>query len=106
MQANIEHLQGVYTELKFWLSLIGALWAVFRGFNWVKEIRTNDLKHIHSGVESLQSDIKDQTASFVSAINNNTNELKELRSDIRTFTTAVVAQPHISRSVRAAKRKK
>ena len=90
-------LQTLYTEGKFWMALISSLWLVFKGITWIKEIRTNDLVHIQAGVTDLHGEMKQQTTSIV-------NELSELRGDIRSFTTMLVA-PQLAMGVRAKKKR-
>lgn len=68
----------LYEESKFWLALGGGLWSVFKGINWVKAIRTNDLHHIQLGVNDLKTGLETQTTAVV-------NELREMRNDFRTF---------------------
>lgn len=101
MQADVLHL---YTEFKFWTGLIGSLsviWVLGKkiatGFDWVKQIRTNDLVHIQAGVDSIntgldslnQELVKQTAALHDSSVSNNAiaSELKELRQDFRTFYT-------------------
>lgn len=68
----------VYDESKFWIALCGGLWSVFKGINWIKTIRTNDLHHIQLGVNDLKTSLDSQTHSIVT-------ELRELRNDFRTL---------------------
>lgn len=77
--------QWIYNESKFWVAFGGALWSVFKGVQWVKSIKTNDLHHIQLGldensalVKGVRDELKDQTNAVV-------NELREMRQDIRTF---------------------
>lgn len=77
MQINsIQLAELIYNESKFWIALAGGLWSVFKGIDWIKSIRTNDLHHIQLGVDNLGVKIDGQTRDIV-------NELKEMRQDIR-----------------------
>lgn len=71
-------LQSVAEQGKFWVGLATAIIAGYKGFEWVKQIRTKDLKEIHDGIKSMSGKIDTQTASVV-------GELKEMRADFRTF---------------------
>lgn len=94
---NIEYLK-YYEEGKFWLAIGGALWYAFKGLEWIKQVRENDLKHIHSEVQSLGIGVKEQTLAFVKAVESNTVELKELRRDL--FTALVSPIPAKARAKR------
>lgn len=100
-QAN-EHLllQQLYNEGKFWIAIVGFLWAIFRGVSWVKSIKTNDLAHLKTGMEDVKTELKTQTNSIVDAVKDNTNEMKELR---HVLITALISPP---KAVAARARKK
>lgn len=100
---SIQYLPMIYNEFKFWAGFAAAVIAGYSAFQWVKAIRTNDLPHIQAGVQSLTNEMKEQTTSFVKAMDGNTQELKELRRDL---FTALVAPVPKARAARAAKRKK
>lgn len=87
----------IYEQSKFWIALISFLWAIFKGFNWVKDIREKDLKDIHNGVTSLRGEIQGQTTQIV-------DQIKELRSDFRTFYT--IPQPQMIPARAKAPRRK
>lgn len=100
---SLQYLPTLYTEFKFWSGFAAVVISGYTAFQWVKAIRTNDLPHIQAGVDSLRSEIKDQTHSIVRAMESNTTEVKELRREL--FTAIVSARPQ-ARAARAAKRKK
>jgi hypothetical protein len=78
MQNSLTLAYTLYEESKFWSALIGGLWLAFRGINWIRAIRTNDLHHIQLGVNELKTGLEKQTAEIVT-------ELRELRDDFRAF---------------------
>ena len=106
MQVPISNVHVLYEESKFWVSIIGALWAVFGGVQWLKSIKTNDLPHLQAGIDQVQVELKAQTTTIVKSMDNNTDQVKELRQDIKTLTTAMFVPPLSVRAARAAKRKK
>lgn len=66
----------IYEQSKFWIGLITFVWSIFKGFNWVKDIRDKDLKGLHEGIVSLRGDLQGQTTQLV-------EQIKELRNDVR-----------------------
>jgi hypothetical protein len=90
--ADTNILAHVYEESKFWSALIGMLWAAFKGFSWIKDIREKDLKGIQGDVSLLSGEVRRQTDVISTVTDRQTNamtrELQELRSDFRTFYTA------------------
>jgi hypothetical protein len=104
LQSSIQYLPAIYSEFKFWSGFAAVVIAGYTAFQWVKAIRTNDLPHIQAGVDSLKSEIKEQTGSIVRAMDANTTEVKELRREL--FTTLVTATQPRARAARAARRKK
>lgn len=72
-------------DTKFYIGLVTAIWGIFKGFNWVRGIREEDLK-------GIKHDLTDQT----SVISNGLNSLgaimdrgfQEMRNDFRTFYTS------------------
>jgi hypothetical protein len=78
MQSSFSVFHSVYPELKFWASVVGGLWMVFRGINWLKSIKDNDLVHIQLGVNEIKSELKEQTSAVC-------KELSDLRCDFRTY---------------------
>lgn len=90
MQSNIlPYLEQLYAESKFWLTLGGLLWAVFKGLNWVKELKTNDLAHLKTSVDGLKTELNFQTEALNKGFEKQTQslvgELKELRQDFRSY---------------------
>lgn len=82
----------LYEEAKYWSSFIGALWVVFKGLRWVKDIRDKDLKGIDSNVVSLKNEVQQQTSLMCGSFDklNSTMDrgIENLRSDFRTFYTS------------------
>lgn len=100
-------LDRIYTECKFWLAFIGALWTMFRWSQWIKEIRTVDLARVQEYIGAHRRETKEQAESLAAAIKENTvtvgesykeqttavvRELGEIRQDFRTFYTSPVPQ--------------
>lgn len=75
----------IYAEGKFWLGFATALWYVFRAWNWVKAIKTNDLHHIQGSLDELHKKVGDQTKEISGQTTAIVGELSELRNDFRTF---------------------
>lgn len=88
---SITLLNHLYEESKFWSALVALIWAVFRGFNWLRD-REKDLKVIQGDMGLLNGEVKKQTGAiefgFERQTSSLTRELQELRSDFRTFYTA------------------
>lgn len=86
----------VYTEFKFWGPVVGAFWIVFKAYNWVLEIKTKDLCNIQDSIKEfnfeLDRGLTKQTTEFVNSVSVNTNEIKELRGDIKMLTAAILNQ--------------
>jgi hypothetical protein len=79
MQSNFYAVIGpVYNEVKFWSLIGGGIWSSFKVIEWFKTLKTNDLHHVQMGIDDLKALMLDQTTSIV-------NELKELRSDFRSY---------------------
>ena len=94
----------LYEQLKYWLPALGILWGAFKTFRWVKEIREKDLADLKISVEGLKTGITDTKSAVEkmeegvgTKIENQTisivDQLKELRSDFRTFYT--IPQPQM-----------
>ena len=83
-------LPQLYEELKYWGPLITAGVALYKVLEWIKGQATtaNGIKEsvtvLDSSVKVLDTNVKDQTALIVA-------ELKELRSDLRTFYAPLAA---------------
>lgn len=99
-------LHSAYEEAKWWGPLLGAFWAIFKAFSWVKDIRRRDLTDIKGAVTVLQTGLKEQTDAFKEGLDKQTDvlkeglslqtstfvsELKEMRQDIRTFYAGAAA---------------
>lgn len=96
---------------KFWASLAGIgltiYGAIWRSWQWVKDIREKDLpiinqevQEVNKGVASLGVKLDQQTSAIV-------RELSELRSDFRVFYTQPIPQmlPAMAPRKRRAPRK-
>lgn len=91
MQASVESiraLQALAGDYKFWSTVALIIIAGYKAYDWVKQIRTKDIPDLHAEVkrlgtsmDALGSKVDAQTQSLVS-------ELKEMRSDFRTFYIA------------------
>lgn len=92
-----------FSEIRQWLLVGGIFWSVFKAYTYIKTIKDTDLARIQDGLASTHTELRTQTNSIVDAVVTNTNEIKELRVDIRTLTTAFMAPP---RARAAARRKK
>lgn len=77
MESNML-FRAVYPEAKFWASIIGGLWMVFKAVNWFKSIKDNDLVHIQEGVNTIHTKLDIQTDAVV-------KELSEMRNDFRIY---------------------
>jgi hypothetical protein len=92
---------GVYTFFKFWAPIVAALWAVFKGMSWIKDIREKDFVEVKTGIvdfniklDKLHISIEAQTNSFV-------NEMRELRSDFRAFYVPTMQKARPARARKA-----
>ncbi len=100
IQPNSMH--GVFEEGKFWVAMVSAIIATYKGFQWVKDIREKDLVKIQGTIDGLHTELGAQTTAIVKATEANTNELKELRNDMRTL----IIQPALARAAKASRRKR
>lgn len=90
----------LYHEIKFWSPVVAGGWAVFKavdhlkdGLIGIKQIRENDLTHLHAEVtalkEAMEDGFKEQTQIISTGLKDQTsavvNELRELRADIRSI---------------------
>ena len=92
----------IYDELKWWGTVLGVAWTAFKAFNWVKDMREKDIKGIGDGVSGLKTEIKEQTTQFMSAMNDNTKEIRDLRT---VLTQALIAPMPIAKAARARRKK-
>ena len=95
-------VKAIYEEAKFWSIMAGAVITAYKGFQWVKDIREKDLVTIQGKIDGLHTELGNQTSAIVKATDANTNELKELRNDMRTL----IIQPQLARAAKASRRKK
>lgn len=110
LQAHNVDYAYLHDQVKFYIAFGTACWSLFKGWNWIQSIKTNDLKHIQDGVGGLQKDISQQTTILNDALKDQTRELQELRQDIRSFyapvaQTAMVARARRKRTPRKRKKK-
>jgi hypothetical protein len=104
MQLPIQpsNLHGVYEEGKFWIGFATAVIGGYKAFSWVKDLREKDLVEVNSKLDGLHIELGTQTSAIVKATEANTNELKELRMDMRTL----IIQPQLARAAKASRRKR
>ena len=95
-------IKAIYEEGKFWSLIAGAVIAVYKAFQWVKDIREKDLVTIQGKIDGLHGELGKQTDAIVKATEANTHELVELRNDMRTL----IIQPQLARAAKASRRKK
>ncbi len=80
---------AVLDQLKWWVGILSAVVFSGRIVNWFRDIRVKDLKEIHEGVVTTQSELVKQTdvlqKGFSSLETSHTRDIQELRSDFRTF---------------------
>jgi hypothetical protein len=99
----------IYEEAKFWGPAIAAAWVIFRGIDWIKDIKDNHLTHIQQGINDfntkLDVSLKAQTDQIVKATQANTGEITELRGDIKMLTSAMITQTARAASARKKKTK-
>ena len=69
-------LLSLYEQIKFWIPIACGMFAVFRGVEWVRSVRTEDIPEIQKSIKGLNDRLDDQTNKIV-------GELKELRADFR-----------------------
>lgn len=89
MQIDINGLNalGKAIDYKFWATLAGLGWTAFKGFQWVKEIRTKDLHEVKAALGDVSAKMDTQTDRLV-------KEFQESREEFRTFTRLfIVPQP-------------
>ena len=95
-------IKSIYEEGKFWSIVATSIVAVYKAFQWVKDIREKDLVTISGKIDGLHGELGSQTTAIVKATDANTNEIKELRNDMRTL----IIQPQLARAAKASRRKK
>ena len=92
----------IVEQSKFFISFGAALWAFFKAYTYV----TKSLSDTTDGVASIKTELTNQTQSIVTATNTQTQEIKNMREDVRLLVQAMVAPPQPARAARAARRKK
>lgn len=100
LDANPPQFFAILDELKFFIALGGGFWALFSAYQWVK----SNLTTTQESVKTLTTEVSAQTTAIVHATETNTQQIRELRDDVKTMITAWLAPPPV-RS-RAARRKK
>lgn len=78
MQANPITAMQVVDQVKSWTELAAGIWLVVRLLDWVRSLR--------EGIEGLNKELIEQTSAIVT-------ELREMRSDWRTFYGAAPIVP-------------
>jgi hypothetical protein len=82
----------IYNYGKFVLGFGSVAVAVWKVVQWVKEIRTKDFADLRVAVTKTQGSIEALGHKVDAQTNAVVNELRELRSDFRTFYTQPVPQ--------------
>lgn len=98
--SNPPQFFAILDELKFFAALGGGFWALFAAYSWVK----SNLTTTQESVKELTTEVSSQTTAIVHSMQENTQQVRELREDVKTMITAWMAPPPV-RS-RAARRKK
>lgn len=83
---------------QFYIAIAGAAWVAREAFDWVKGIRDEDLK-------GIKTDLSSQTTVISSGFNKLSDNIHEMRTDLRTFYTSPdpIMTPVSARSVRKRK---
>ena len=92
MQVDLSISKQLYSEAKFWIPAITAAWTVFKFINSFSEVKTNHLPHLQASMDDLNKKMDSQTQTICDATKDNTEEIKELRGDIRQLTTALLTK--------------
>ena len=100
--AASNEFHSFYEEGKFWVGFATAIIGGYKAFNWIKGIREKDIVDVKQKIDDLHTELGSQTSAIVKATELNTNELKELRNDMRTL----IIQPQLARAAKASRRKK
>jgi hypothetical protein len=93
MQINLDVLTHSLESWKFWLTFFtafgGATIATYKGYQWVKGIREEDLVEVKTGLKSCTQKIEDTSAAQLRSTEFQTSaivrELSELRDDFRAY---------------------
>lgn len=99
---DLSNLPAWVEQVKWLLSVGGGFWAAFSAYTYVKTA----LGDTQKGVEGIQTELSKQTASLITAANGQTNELRELRTDVGRMVSAMMTPLPRARAARAARRKK
>jgi hypothetical protein len=87
--------KDLFDEIKFFVSFVGVLWVAFGAYNWVKDA----LSGTRDDVKALKTEVSEQTKSIVHVTEQNTNEIKGLRDDMKLIIGAMM-QPTRARAAR------
>jgi hypothetical protein len=98
LDANSVPFSKVYDEVKSWVEIVVAAWTIFKAYEWVKDIRETDLKNLKDNMAEFNTSLKEQTRAIV-------DELKELRSDVRTQYIVRMDHPATARGKDGPKKK-
>lgn len=99
---DINSIPAWVEQVKWFISVGGGFWALFSAYTYVKTSFTDTQK----GITGIQTALSDQTTSLIKAADNQTVELKELRTDVGRMISAMMVPPPRARAARAARRKK
>ena len=98
---NVALFHQIYPEVRWWCSVGGVFFVLYKAVDWIKSIKTNDLANVQVGVvdikdslDKVHDEVKGQTTAVCT-------ELKEMRQEFRTYFA-----PMIATSARSRKRKK
>jgi hypothetical protein len=90
-----------------WVSGFSAvLWAGFRAFTWVKQIREKDLAELKQNVGNVQVSVDGVKAAIEHQTNRIVSELQEQRQDFRTFYAPLLTTAMVPMQMQQARRAK
>ena len=102
-----------YEFVKYWLPILGAAFGLFKVINWVKSHLINinsNVINLNENTSLLRDEIKTQTEDFKEAVTIQTQafvgEVKELRSDFRTFYVPAILSQNSAMSMAPARAKR
>lgn len=90
---SIHAAQVLAGDYKFWVTVGGIMWGVYKAYDWVKQIRTKDVPDIKEEVKKLSLHLGELGTKVDNQTNQVVQELKEMRSDFRTFYCAPQPNP-------------
>lgn len=82
---SLQAIQSLAGDFKFWTTLGACVVAVYKAYDWVKQIRTKDIPEMHSEIKKLSVSIDVLGSKLDAQTTSVVGELKEMRSDFRTF---------------------